>query len=82
MANGISLFDLERLSRKYNLRIWQCRRTGRRWAFVNGFGEEKVLPSFLIFENSETGIFIQADSSDHPALKQEIIDLLGGTALC
>lgn len=82
MANEISLYDLERLSRKYSLRIWQCRRIGRRWAFINGFGEEKVLPSFLIYENSESGIFIQADSPDQPELKNEILALMKGCAIC
>jgi len=82
MAKEISLFDLERLSRKYDLRIWQCHRIGRRWAFINGFGEEKVLASFLIYENSETGIFIQADSPDHADLKNEIINLLEAPVAC
>lgn len=82
MAKEISLYDLERLSRRFSLRIWQCRRIGRRWSFLNGSGEEKVLPSFLIYENSEIGIFIQADSPDQPELKNEIQKILEETAIC
>ncbi|MFZ5951301.1 MAG: hypothetical protein ACOYXC_11375 [Candidatus Rifleibacteriota bacterium] len=68
----ISTFDLEVLSKKYDIRIWLCKRIGRRWSFLVGAGEQRSLPSELIYENPEYGIFVQGEDFDHIRLKNEI----------
>ncbi len=82
MANAISTFDLERLAKAYNIRIWLCRRMGRRWSFVEGAGPERVLPSELVFENAETGVFVQGEDYDKQGLTAEISRLMQQTAIC
>ncbi len=83
MANAISTFDLERLAKKYGVRIWLCRRIGRRWSFVEGAGVERVLPSELIYESAETGVFVQGEEFDEAGIKAEVISLLQPpTAAC
>ncbi|MDD3147587.1 MAG: hypothetical protein PHD82_09815 [Candidatus Riflebacteria bacterium] len=81
MANEISTFDLERLAKTFGVRIWFCRRTGRRWSFIAGAGEEKVLPSELIFEKDETGVFVQGEDFDSQRLKAEVERLLNPVAI-
>ncbi len=83
MANAISTFDLERLAKKYGVRIWVCRRIGRRWSFIEGAGEERVLPSELIYESDETGVFVQGEEFDAAGIKAEVHSLLRPpTAVC
>jgi len=84
MANAITTFDLERLAKKYGVRIWVFRRIGRRWSFVEGAGEERVLPSELIYENAETGVFVQGEEFDEAGIKAEVNNLLlqPPTAVC
>lgn len=81
MENVISTFDLERLAKTFGIRIWVCRRTGRRWAFIEGAGEERVLPSELIFENENTGVFVQGEDFDLQRLTAEVERLLNPTAV-
>lgn len=76
MANEISLFDLQRLASTYRLRIWQCKKIGRRWSFLAGAGEEQALPSQLICESGDTGIFVQTDQDIDTALIAELEKLL------
>lgn len=82
MASAISTFDLERLAKTYDVRIWVCRRIGRRWSFLAGAGEERVLPSELVFENEETGVFVQGEDFDQQSLVTEITRLLTPVAIC
>lgn len=83
MANAISTFDLERLAKKYGVRIWLCRRIGRRWSFIEGAGAERVLPSELIYESAETGVFVQGEEFDEAGIKAEVHSLLQPpTAVC
>ncbi len=82
MANAISTFDLERLARTYDIRIWLCRRMGRRWSFIEGAGPERVLPSELVFENAETGVFVQGEDYNHSALIADITTLMMPKAVC
>lgn len=82
MANEISLFDLQRLAKTFRLRIWQCRKIGKRWSFMAGAGEEQPLPSQLIFESGETGIFVQTDQIIDAALIAELEKLLPPQAIC
>ncbi len=83
MANAISTFDLERLAKKYGVRIWLCRRIGRRWSFIEGAGAERVLPSELIYESAETGVFVQGEEFDEAGIKAEVCSLLQPpTAVC
>jgi hypothetical protein len=72
MENVISTFDLEVLSKKYDIRIWLCKKTGRRWSFIIGAGDQKPLPSELVFEEGDYGIFVQGDTFDQGSLLQEI----------
>lgn len=81
MANEISLFDLERLANAYQIRIWQCRKLGRRWSFIAGAGPEKVLQSELIYEAGELGFFVQAESFDKAMLVSEL-EKLTKKAIC
>lgn len=76
MANAISSFDLERLAKTFGVRIWLCRRVGRRWSFIEGAGIEKLLPSQLLYESSDTGVFVQGEEFDEQALAGEIKNLL------
>ena len=65
------------------MRIWLCRRIGRRWSFVEGAGVERVLPSELIYESVETGVFVQGEEFDEAGIKAEVISLLQPpTAVC
>ncbi|NCB38994.1 MAG: hypothetical protein EOM80_09510 [Erysipelotrichia bacterium] len=75
MANAISTFDLERIAKTYKVRIWLCRKIGRRWSFIVGAGEERVLPSQLLFETGETGVFVQGEDFDEAGLKSELTRL-------
>jgi len=72
MENVISTFDLEVLSKKYDVRIWLCKKTGKRWSFIIGAGEQRSLPSELIFEEDEYGVFVQGESYDEGSLIREI----------
>jgi len=76
MENVISTFDLEVLSKKYDIHIWLCKRIGRRWSFLTGAGEQKSLPSELIYESPEYGIFVQGEDFDEVSLKSEIQKLI------
>lgn len=80
MANAISTFDLERLARTFGVRIWICRKIGRRWSFLDGAGEEKILPSELIYECGETGVFVQGEEFDQLGLVAEISRLMAPQA--
>ncbi|PKL47023.1 MAG: hypothetical protein CVV42_14540 [Candidatus Riflebacteria bacterium HGW-Riflebacteria-2] len=82
MANEISLFDLERLSNSYQIRIWQCRKLGRRWSFIDGAGPEKVLPSQLVYEEGDLGFFVQAESFDEASLVDELKKLVKKSICC
>ncbi len=82
MASEISTFDLERLAERYQIRIWQCRRLGRRWSFIAGAGPEKVLPSQLVYEQGELGFFVQAESFDETALVEELKKLTNKSICC
>ncbi len=82
MESVISTYDLERLARTYQVRIWFCRRTGRRWSFIAGAGEEMLLPSELIFENEETGVFAQGEDYDKNSLTAEVKRLVTPVAIC
>lgn len=82
MANVISTFDLERLAKAYDIRIWLCRRMGRRWSFVEGAGAERVLPSELVFENADSGVFVQGEDYDRSRLTAEIAALMAPQAVC
>jgi hypothetical protein len=82
MANEISSFDLEKLSKAYGLRIWQCRRIERRWSFIAGAGEEKILPSHLIFSTADLGFFVQSEASEHPQLVADLKRLLAPEVTC
>lgn len=81
MANEISLFELQRLAETFHLRIWQCRKIGKRWSFIAGAGEEQPLPSQLIFESGETGIFVQTDATIDQRLIAELQKLFN-QAVC
>lgn len=82
MANEISTFDLERLANAYQIRIWQCRKLGRRWSFIAGAGLEKVLPSELVYETGELGFFVQAENFDKIALVSELKKLTTKSVCC
>jgi len=82
MANEISTFDLERLAERYQIRIWQCRKLGRRWSFITGAGPEKVLPSQLIYEQGDLGFFVQAEDFDEASLVEELKKLTNKSLCC
>ena len=82
MANEISTFDLERLANAYQIRIWQCRKLGRRWSFITGAGVEKVLPSQLVYENGDLGFFMQAETFDEASLVEELKKLTIRSICC
>jgi hypothetical protein len=75
MANEISTFDLEVLSKKYDVRIWLCEKTGRRWSFVVGAGAQRALPSELVLSDEKHGFFVQGEDYVKEALVQDLIDL-------
>lgn len=72
MENVISTFDLEVLAKKYDIRIWFCKKTGRRWSFLVGAGEQRPLPSELILETEEYGFFVQGENFDLEALLADV----------
>ena len=82
MANEISTFDLERLANAYQIRIWQCRKLGRRWSFLAGAGVEKMLPSRLVYETGDLGYFVQAENFNETALIEELKKLTTRIACC
>ncbi|MBU1106704.1 MAG: hypothetical protein KKB51_08575 [Candidatus Riflebacteria bacterium] len=82
MANEISTFDLERLANAYQIRIWQCRKLGRRWSFIAGAGVEKVLPSQLVYETGDLGFFVQAEDFNETSLVEELKKLTSHTICC
>jgi len=82
MANEISTFDLERLANAYQIRIWQCRKLGRRWSFIAGAGVEKVLPSQLVYEAGDLGFFVQAETFNEAALVEELKKLTTKSICC
>ncbi|HNX78033.1 MAG TPA: hypothetical protein PLM07_15290 [Candidatus Rifleibacterium sp.] len=82
MVNAISTYNLERMARFYGIRIWLCRRTGRRWAFLEGAGTEKVMSSELIFENAEFGVFVQGEDYDKAGLAAEVAQLMQPIGVC
>jgi hypothetical protein len=82
MANEISTFDLERLANSYQIRIWQCRKLGRRWSFIAGAGPEQVLPSQLVYEAGDLGFFVQAESFDELSLVAELKKLTTKSLCC
>ena len=76
MENVISTFDLEVLSKKFDIRIWLCKKNGRRWAFIVGAGDQRPLPSELIYEFDDFGFFVQGENFDQIRLESEIKELL------
>jgi hypothetical protein len=76
MENVISTYNLEVLSKKFNIRIWVCQKKGRRWHFIKGVGEQKLLPSELIFETGELGFFAQGEEFDKENLAFELENIL------
>jgi hypothetical protein len=82
MANEISTFDLERLANAYQIRIWQCRKLGRRWSFIAGAGEEKILPTKLVYEAGDLGFFVQADDFDEASLVDELKKMTKKSLCC
>ncbi|GAB4285249.1 MAG: hypothetical protein Kow0029_32080 [Candidatus Rifleibacteriota bacterium] len=72
MENVISTFDLEVIAKKHDIRIWLCRKIGRRWAYIIGAGEQRPLPSELIFELDDYGFFVQGDSFIPEAVVEEL----------
>ena len=79
MENGICISKLQQLAQEFGIRIWTCKKTGKRWAFINGAGEPKVLESELIYESGEIGVFVQGENFDRPKLiqiiKEELMNL-------
>lgn len=71
----ISSFDLELIAKTFDIRIWYCKKLGKRWSFVCGAGEQKVLPSELIWENEDSGIFVQGEIYNKIDLIQRIEQL-------
>ena len=76
MENEISSFDLEILTKKYDIRIWFCKKTGRRWSFIAGAGEQRPLPSELIYSIGDFGFFVQGENFDDFRLKTDIEELV------
>jgi hypothetical protein len=76
MENAISSFDLEILAQKHDIRIWFCKKTGRRWSFIVGAGDQRPLPSELIYEAGDLGFFVQGESFDEIRLVDEIKELI------
>ncbi|MGM0599934.1 MAG: hypothetical protein ACQETH_08985 [Candidatus Rifleibacteriota bacterium] len=76
MGNEISSFDLERLAKKYDIRIWFCKKTGKRWSFLVGAGEQRPLPSELVYFNGDFGFFVQGEDFDDFRLKNDIKELV------
>jgi hypothetical protein len=72
MENAISSFDLEVIAKKHQIRIWVCRRIGKRWAFLVGAGETLPLPSELIYETENLGFFIQGENFFREQILEEI----------
>ena len=72
MENEISSFDLEILAKKYDIRIWFCKKTGRRWSFIIGAGKQRPLPSELIYSHGNYGFFVQGEDFDDFRLKNDI----------
>ncbi len=81
MENEISLFDLEVISKKYQIRIWICRKIGKRWAFLIGAGETLPLPSELIYETKDIGFFVQGENFCKEQIIQELEPLLTKTCV-
>ena len=76
MVKEISSFDLEILSKAFDIRIWYCEKIGRRWSFICGAGEQKVLPSELFWENEDSAIFVQGEGYNQVELLSKIEELL------
>lgn len=76
MENVISTFDLEVLAKKYDIRIWLCKKIGRRWSFLVGAGDQRSLPSELIFSTDEFGFFVQGENFDSATIAAEAKKLL------
>lgn len=76
MAKEISLYNLELLANTFNIRIWLCEKKGSRWAFIRGAGEQQLLPSELIWQQNNLGLFIQGDGYNKVDLISRIESLL------
>ncbi len=72
MENVISTFDLKVLAKKYDIRIWLCKKIGRRWSFLVGAGDQRPLPSELIFETEEFAFFVQGEDFARDELEGEL----------
>lgn len=83
MENVISTFDLEVIAKKYDIRIWFCKKIGRRWSFIVGAGEQRPLHSEMIWEVGEYGFFVQGEDYDQLSVIEEVKVLLAksGTIL-
>jgi hypothetical protein len=75
MAKEISSFDLEILAKKHNIRLWFCEKIGRRWSFIVGAGEQRPLPSELIYSDKNHGMFVQGEDYDQIELEKDVKNL-------
>lgn len=71
----ISLYNLELLANSFGIRIWLCQKKGNRWAFIRGAGEQLLLPSELVWQKDDLGIFVQGDGYNKVDLLTQIESL-------
>ncbi len=75
MEKEISISELEKISEKYNIRIWISEKFGKRWSYITGSGEERFLPARLIGEIKNYGIFVEGELFDREAVMKDVSHL-------